>query len=135
MDISEITTGATIYLPVRVDGALLHLGDAHAIQGDGEVSGAAVEMPAKVRLQIDLLRADQPIAWPRLENRDMLFAIASMQTGRDMQDTIRLAFMELLLWLEKDYSLDRWLMFELLTFEARIRIGNFWTVAVGIEKK
>ena len=65
----------------------------------------------------------------------MLFAIASMQTGRDLQDTIRLAFMDLLLWLEKDYSLDRWLMFELLTFDAHIRLGNFWTVAVGIQKK
>jgi amidase len=134
MDISEVTTGATLYLPVRVEGALLHLGDAHAIQGDGEMSGAAVEMPAKIRLQLDLLR-DHPINWPRLENKDMLFTIASMQTGRDMQDTIRLAFMELMLWLEKDYSLDRWLTFELLTFDTQIRLGNFWTVAVGIQKK
>ena len=134
MDISEITTGATLYLPVRVDGALLHLGDAHAIQGDGEMSGAAVEMPAKIRLQVDLL-PDHPINWPRLENKEMLFSIASMQTGRDMQDTIRLAFMELMLWLETDYSLDRWLTFELLTFDSQIRVGNFWTVAVGIQKK
>ena len=134
MDIPEITKGATLYLPVNVDGALLHLGDAHAIQGDGEMAGAAVEMPARVRLQLDLIR-EHPISWPRLENENRLFSIAAMQAGRDMQATIRLAFLELMLWLENDYSLDRWLTFELLTFESQIRLGNFWTAAVGLQKK
>lgn len=134
MDIAQITSGATIYLPVKVDGALLHLGDAHAIQGEGELSGAAVEMPARITLHVDLLRGEA-INWPRLSNKDMLYAIASMQAGRGMQDAVRLASTELILWLERDYSLDRWLTFQLLTFECQVRLGNFWTVAVGIPKK
>ena len=46
MDIKEVTEGNTVYLPVYVEGALLHLGDAHAAQGDGELCGTALEMPA-----------------------------------------------------------------------------------------
>ena len=38
MYIQEVTTGATVYLPVQVDDALLHVGDMHAVQGDGEIN-------------------------------------------------------------------------------------------------
>jgi acetamidase/formamidase len=133
MDIAEITSGSTVYLPVRVAGALLHVGDAHAIQGDGELSGAAVEMPSRTTLKLEL-RKRQTIAIPRLENDEMLYTIASTETGRGLEDAIRLAFLELSLWIEKDHSIDRWLAFQLLTFTARIKVGNFWTVAVGISK-
>ncbi len=43
MDFNEIVEGATVYLPVLVPGALLYLGDAHALQGDGEINGNALE--------------------------------------------------------------------------------------------
>ena len=38
MDVQEVCPGATVYLPVNVPGALLHIGDVHAIQGDGEIN-------------------------------------------------------------------------------------------------
>ena len=133
MDIAEVTSGSTVYLPVRVEGALLHIGDVHAVQGDGELSGAAVEMPSRTTLRLDLKKG-QAIAMPRIENDEMLYAIASTESGRGLEDAIRLAFLELSLWMERDYSIDRWLAFELLTFTATIKVGNFWTVAVGVPK-
>ena len=48
---------------------------------------------------------------------------------------MRLAFTNLILWLEADYGLDRWEAFGLLTFVSQVRVGNFWTVAVGMPKK
>lgn len=54
--------GATLRLPVAVDGALLSAGDAHAHQGDGEVCGTAVELAARLRLRIGLERAEAPPA-------------------------------------------------------------------------
>ena len=134
MDLGQITIGATVYLPVRVDGALLHLGDVHAVQGDGELSGAAVEMPARTQLKIDVIR-NKAIEWPRLEDDSTLYAVAATQAGRSLEDAMRMAFMNLILWLETDYSIDRWLAFGLLTLVSQVRIGNFWTVAVGVLKK
>jgi len=52
MDIRHVGAGAVLYLPVAVEGALLSLGDAHAAQGDGEVSGTAIETTATATLPI-----------------------------------------------------------------------------------
>jgi acetamidase/formamidase len=54
MDIKQLHAGATLYLPVLVDGALFSVGDAHAAQGDGEVCITAVEMSARVTLRFGL---------------------------------------------------------------------------------
>src|SRR5207245_6391285 len=53
-DIRQLTPGATLYLPVGVEGALFSLGDTHAAQGDGEVCGTAIEtaMDVVVRLSV-----------------------------------------------------------------------------------
>jgi acetamidase/formamidase len=65
MDIKQLTGGATLYLPVWVDGALFSVGDAHAIQGDGEVCVTAVEMAARVTLRFGLERG-RGLAEPQL---------------------------------------------------------------------
>jgi acetamidase/formamidase len=54
MDVKQLVAGATLYLPVWVEGALFSVGDAHAAQGDGEVCVTAVEMAARVTLRFDL---------------------------------------------------------------------------------
>jgi acetamidase/formamidase len=48
MDNRDLTAGTTVYFPVFVKGALFSLGDTHAAQGDGEVSGTAVEAPMRI---------------------------------------------------------------------------------------
>lgn len=67
IDCKELTAGATLLLPIAVDGALVSAGDGHAAQGDGEVSGTAIECPLEVaRLTFDLrddLDLRMPIAW------------------------------------------------------------------------
>ena len=54
MDIKQLTAGSTLFLPVWVDGALFSVGDAHAIQGDGEVCVTAVEMSGRVTARFGL---------------------------------------------------------------------------------
>src|SRR6201987_4604168 len=56
MDAPEVSAGNTLYLPVNVSGALLYFGDGHAAMGDGEVAGSAIEVPMRVRLQIDVIK-------------------------------------------------------------------------------
>ena len=65
LDCRELVVGSSLFLPVEVPGALLSVGDGHAVQGDGEVSGVALECPMEtVRLQVVLHRGVQA-AMPR----------------------------------------------------------------------
>ncbi|GAC1318742.1 MAG: acetamidase/formamidase family protein [Chloroflexota bacterium] len=54
MDVRQLTAGATLYLPIEVDGALFSVGDAHGAQGDGEVCITAIEMDSVTRLRFSL---------------------------------------------------------------------------------
>jgi acetamidase/formamidase len=63
IDCKELVAGTTLYLPIPVDGALFSAGDGHAAQGDGEVSGTAIECPMQAQLTLDL-RDDLPLEWP-----------------------------------------------------------------------
>ena len=63
IDCTLLGVGATLYLPIPVDGALFSAGDGHARQGDGEVSGTAIECPSSARLTLDV-RDDLPLDWP-----------------------------------------------------------------------
>ena len=47
IDCKELVAGTTLFLPIPVDGALFSAGDGHAAQGDGEVSGTAIESPVE----------------------------------------------------------------------------------------
>ena len=65
IDCKELVAGTTLYLPIPVDGALLMAGDGHGAQGDGEVSGTAIECPLeRATLTLDVEERDlrSPIA-------------------------------------------------------------------------
>jgi acetamidase/formamidase len=66
IDCRELVAGSTLYLPVTVPGALLCVGDGHGAQGDGEVSGTAVECGMTAELVLDLA-GDRPIATAHAE--------------------------------------------------------------------
>ena len=91
MDLPDVAPGAIIYLPVNKAGGYLYLGDCHAIQGDGELCGVAMEMPAIVELQVDLIKGHGN-AWPQLETESMMMFIGS---ARPMEDAARIAYREL----------------------------------------
>jgi acetamidase/formamidase len=67
MDVRELATGATLYLPVQVPGALFSCGDAHAAQGDGEVCINGIECPADAILRFTLHKS-QPLTGPLIES-------------------------------------------------------------------
>ncbi len=105
MDIQEVSTGASVHLPVYVPGALLHVGDMHAIQGDGEICGAGgIEAEGRVKLWCDLSPAPARMTWPRITNETHIISTAQ---GRPAEDAFRLALVEMVLWLEEDYGMSR----------------------------
>ncbi len=80
MDCLLIAEGATLYLPVAVDGALLAMGDIHAIMGDGEVGGSGLEVAADVTVTIEVIKGKAP-KFPVVENDELFAVIASMATA------------------------------------------------------
>jgi amidase len=54
LDIRDLSAGTVLYLPVEVDGALFSVGDTHAVQGDGEVCGTAIESPMRAVLKLEV---------------------------------------------------------------------------------
>lgn len=75
MDCTRIEEGATLYLPVSVEGALLSVGDFHAIMGEGEVANCGVEIEGRTVLKVDVL-PQTGISWPVLENERQWITIA-----------------------------------------------------------
>lgn len=130
MDLKEVTTGNTLYLPVYVPGALLHLGDVHAAQGHGELCGTALEMPAVVTITVDLIKG-KAIPRPRIRSQEELMAVA---TGTPMEASVRQAFADLILWMEEEFGVPRWDGYNLCTQVATISVGwhQVGTVAVKI---
>ena len=135
MDLPDMGPGSITYLPVRSAGGRLFIGDAHACQGDGEVCGTAVEYPSTTTIEVDLIKG-WALQWPRLENDQIVMCIGS---ARPLEDAARIAYADLVLWMEAEYGFDRWDAYMMLSQCGKVRLGNFvdpkYTVGAGIEKK
>jgi amidase len=103
MDFNEIAEGSTVLLGVQQPGALLFLGDAHAVQGDGELNGNALETSMDIEFSVEV-RRDKEIGTPRVENSEYLMAIG---LSGSLDDAFRVATSELASWLQDDYHLTR----------------------------
>jgi len=135
MDSPEVSAGNTLYLPVNVTGALLYFGDGHAAMGDGEIAGSAIEVPMRVRLQVDIIKGKQT-GWPRLENEKEI-----MTTGiyRPVDDAVRIAYTELVGWIHRDYGLSELDAYELLSKVGKLHLNEMvdpnYVVVASVEKK
>ncbi len=135
MDAPEIREGATVYLPVFHEGAYVYFGDAHALQGHGEIAGTGLETTVDVVLQIDLIK-NNAIRWPRIENREFIMVAGS---ARPLIDAFRLAHVELIEWLEKEYGFDRWEAYQVLSQVGSSTVANIvdplYTVVAKFPKR
>jgi amidase len=133
MDLPEIGLGTRLYLPVYVPGALLHLGDVHAVQGDAEICGSGMEITSEVTITINIIKG-KSVNWPRYETPEYLAAVASSCAGTTLEDAIRLAFIELIEWLQRDHGFDKWEAYHLLTYVGKVSLGNMWCAAAKFPK-
>ncbi len=101
MDFNEIVEGSTVYLPVNVPGALLYVGDGHAAQGDGELTGNALETSMDVEFTVDVIPEKHPMS-PRVESATQIMA---MGLAGSIDDAFRAATANMAQWLTDDYNL------------------------------
>ncbi len=135
MDCVETAPGNEVWLPVQVAGAHFFTGDAHATQGDGEITGVAAEMPARVTLSFRLLK-QRAINWPRIESTDYIMATGS---ARPLEDAARIAWCELIAWMTEDFGFTRLDAYHLLGQVGEMRLGNMvdpnYTMVAKIAKR
>lgn len=135
LDISLLTVGSTLYLPVQVDGALAYVGDPHFAQGDGEVALTAMEasLRATVRLDVvareDAVRRFGELAGPLAETTDHL-----VPTGLDVdldvavQNCVRAA----IALLQARFGMDPALAYAYLSAATDFRISQVVDQVKGV---
>jgi len=120
MDQPVVGVGATVHLPVLVDDALLYVGDVHAAQGDGELSGVALEIGATVTLRVDLLPG-AAVEWPWVAFGDRL---AVMTAHEDFTVARRDAVEAVVSALERSFGMEAGEALALVSLSGDMRMGQ-----------
>lgn len=102
MDYRLIGAGTTMYFPVFTAGALLFVGDCHAVQGAGEMTGTGVEISCDVEFEVRLLKK-RAMRWPRGETDGFVFTVGN---ARPLDQATQHATTEMMRWLRDEYRLD-----------------------------
>ena len=135
MDYRGFREGVTVYFPVFVPGALLFVGDGHAVQGDGEICGTGVEISFDVQLTVRLLKG-KSITWPRAEDDHYIMTVGN---ARPLDQALQHATTEMMRWLKEDYGLDTRAASLLLSQCVRYEVGNVYdpayTMICKVEKE
>jgi acetamidase/formamidase len=103
LDNKDLVVGSTLYLPVHAPGALLSVGDGHALQGDGEVIGTALETSLRGTFELRVHKG-QRLRWPRAETPTHYIA---MGLNEDLDEAARLATREMVDFLVTEKHLSR----------------------------
>lgn len=128
MDFNEIMEGATVYLPVIVPGALLYVGDGHAAQGDGELTGNALETSMDVEFTVDVIPG-KSIFSPRI---DTPTHIVTMGLSGGLDDAFRRATQDMATWLTEKYALTPSEIAQVLGTSAEYKISEVADRNAGI---
>jgi acetamidase/formamidase len=131
MDYNQIREGTTVFLPVFHDGALLFMGDGHAAQGDGELTGDALETSMEFEFTVDVIH-ERSIGTPRAENAEYLMAIG---IGGSLDQALQRATTEMARWLEGDYKLNSTESAMILGFAVKYDVADLVGTQVSIVAK
>lgn len=120
LDTNPVRVGATIYLPVYVEGALLALGDVHALMGDGEMCIAGLECDATVKVRLGLIKGET-IPGPRIRLGSRFMVLAS---HKDLKQAVAMAAERMIDYLMKKKGLSWTEAYMLISIAADARISQ-----------
>ena len=118
MDCTRIGAGTTLYLPVNVDGALLAMGDMHAVMGDGEVGVCGVEIAGRITVRVSVVK-DCALPTPFLLTDELAATICSAKTADEAADHATLAMHR---FLTKEVGMDAHDAGMLLSIAGNLRV-------------
>lgn len=124
MDLTDAAVGSTVYLPVQVAGALLYIGDLHAVMSRGESSFVAIEAAGRATVSVDLVKATDvatPLRAPRIDTGDELLCVG---LGDPVQDSIAMAYESLFAVLTQEYGYSPGDAYALMSAVAHTELGG-----------
>jgi amidase len=122
LDYNRIGEGALVLLPVYHPGALLFLGDGHALQGDGEPTGNGVETSMDVEFSVTL-KKKALLTGPRVETSDYIISIGSQPEFQSSLDrALEMATTDMVQYLVKEYGLEEWAAHLLIAFQGKYEV-------------
>jgi acetamidase/formamidase len=146
LDTRQLGAGATLYLPVEVDGALFGVGDTHAAQGDGEVCGTAIEGPMTVSLRLTV-RRDVDVDAPEFDVTRPLERPSAASEGYhatcgvapDLMAATRQSVERMIVYLERHHELSPEQAYALCSVAVDLRISEVvdapnWVVSAFLPK-
>jgi acetamidase/formamidase len=129
LDCKELVAGSRLYLPIPVDGALFSVGDGHAAQGDGEVSGTAIECPME-RVELAFaLRDDLELATPIAHTPAGWVALG---LGPTVDDAAFEALEAMIALLGREYGIGRADAIALCSVAIDLRVTQIVNQVVGV---
>jgi acetamidase/formamidase len=136
LDYNEIAEGATVILPVYHKGALLFMGDGHAIMADGEPTGTGVETSMDVEFSVEI-RKNAHINWPRVETGEYLISLgAQPEFSSSLDRGVQIATTDMIRWLTTDHQLEPWAAHQLIGAVGKYDVVTVaGTMALRIPKK
>src|SRR6478736_3740718 len=138
IDINLLTVGATLYLPVQVDGALAYVGDPHFAQGDGEVSLTAMEASLRATLRLDVVPREDAVrrfgelAGPLAETSEHLVPTGM---GEDLDVAVQNCVRAAIALLESRYGMDPRLAYAYLSAATDFDISQVVDVVKGVHAR
>ena len=130
MDTRHLVAGSTLFLPVFVAGANFSIGDGHATQGDGEVSGTAIETPMRARVRLTVRRDLRVTAPEFLAAPDPHAALrngaryATDGIGPDLMEAARGALRRMIEWMGREHGLGPMEAYLLCSVAVDLRISE-----------
>ncbi|MBC8165657.1 MAG: acetamidase/formamidase family protein [Bryobacteraceae bacterium] len=136
IDYNEVVEGATLILPVFHPGALLFIGDGHALQADGEPTGTGIETSMDVEFSVEL-RKKAGLSNPRLENADWIVSIGSQpEFASPLDRALQIATTDMADWLTQGYGLEAWAAHLLVGYQGKYDVITVaGSVGLRIPKK
>lgn len=108
LDYNRIAEGATVHLPVYHEGALLYVGDGHALQGDGEPLGTGIETSMDLEFTVEVNKG-KALTGPRVETDEFISSIGSQpEFSSSMNRGLQMATSDMVAWLTDDYGMEEW---------------------------
>ena len=121
MDNRHMRAGTTVYIPVQIPGANFSIGDSHAVQGDGEVSGTAIEVPMRLVVTLEVVPNPRGITEPEYETDDY-YAVTGFDP--DIDEAAKKATRHMIAYLVAEHGLTREEAYVLCSLAGDLKISE-----------
>ena len=119
LDYNRVNEGSAVILPVFHPGALVFIGDGHALQGDGESTGTGIETSMDVEFSVDVIKK-AAVTGPRVETADAIISVGAQAEFQSSLDrALQLATTDMVKWLTSDYGLEPWAAHLVIGYQGR----------------